>query len=207
MRAKSFILVCVLLAFGLVVSANAYTYTNSFDSLDGLTAGTGTTIEIDNGTYMEGTGSVKMSWDSGATSATSGRGYFDWALPKDPDLTDAVIKFNVLAPAFITTVSLELIDAAGEVAEAWYWDMAAFADDVFLEFTVVQGNASGADTYILGTGDITNIVAIRFDEVDVVYDGRVYNYWDYLTITSSTIPEPATILMLTLGGLLLRRRK
>jgi hypothetical protein len=195
-----FVFVCGLSLLISIAPVNAVMLPiqNSFDSLDSLAAGEGTSIEMDTSTFMEGAGAIKMSWDASVNE----RGYFDWILPEDPDARGWTVKFNVNPPSFITEISLELIDESGKVAEGWYWNVQPSWYGRFNTITVTQGNLSGATSRNEGPGDITKVTRIRFDERSG-NGGWSYNYWDFTFVS----PEPTTIIMLSLGGLLLRRRK
>jgi hypothetical protein len=182
--------------------AISYTLTNSFDNLNNLVPGPTSFITLDNGIYQEGSGSVKMTWNGDVND----RGYFDWVLPGTPDFTNTKITFDAYPPPFISEISLELIDANGNIAQGWLWNVQPGMTNQFNTLTVVTGAQSGASSYSVGNGDITQIARLRFDERSI-NGGLSYNYWDSASV--QPVPEPTTMVLLGTGlaGLIGSRRK
>lgn len=182
-RARMLGLVLSLIA-GPAIPSHAYVM-NSFDSLTNLTAGPNSSIAIDNVNFIEGTGSVKMTWDA----SVNPRGYFDWNLPVTTNFTGESTSFAAYTPPYITGISFELIDSSGQLVESWTWTSSL--SNQWNQFTAIQGNSSGATSYIVGPGDITQISWIRFDEVSS--NGTIsYNNWE-------PVPEPNTVLLIGTG--------
>jgi hypothetical protein len=156
---------------------------HSMDNLDGLTATTPDTfLFLDPADPAQGSGSVRMEWNTQVTQ----RGAFKWELPLDPDASDWRIKLYIkpLSQYNITEVSFELLDAASQIAEAWYWDVpGTVPEDQWTRLTVDVGSQSGADNWVQPGGDITQVTALEFDEWSDNTDLGTNN-WDYVIITN-----------------------
>ena len=145
-----------------------------------------------------------MSWDSAGDDMLS-IGAWDYVYGADPDLSNKMIHFSILAPPGIWDLSLELIDAAGNSA-GWFLSMPPNNWTNYWIDTNLQ-NQQGFQYFQTLRGSIfSNVVAIRLDEAgnSVVFPANptggpfYWNAWNHLQVTMPVVPEPATAL---LGGL------
>jgi hypothetical protein len=151
---------------------------------------------------------------------------WEYVYDLDPDLTGTLVNLTVMAPAGILSVSLTLNDSVGAGGWAsWVWSLPPIVAGVPYSITIdpsIMLNQSGSTGFAQSVVpyDLTKTISIQADElsiapgaagaawtvfppVPVVGGTTPWNYWSAMSVT----PEPATILLLGFGGLLLRRRK
>lgn len=197
---RTLILVVLLSAASAICANAAPLYlTNSFDTLNNLIPASNTNLSIDNINYVEGSGSLRMTWNATANDT----GYFDWNLPGVFDFTNSQIQFSAYPPIDITEIGFQLIDINNEVVESWRWSVLPPWYNRFNTFSVLEDNPSGATFYADGLGDITRIVRARWIE-KTNSNGIRFNEWDNAVIT----PEPGTSGLLGIGlcGLFWKKR-
>jgi hypothetical protein len=194
------LILAVLLSTASALSANAAPVylSNSFDTLTSLSANPNTFISTENIIVAEGTGAVRMTWNSLINS----EGSFNWMLPGTFDLTDTVISFQAYTPSNISEVSLKLFDTSGKLAQSWSWNSSFYQFNQYNLLTAIEGDPFSGSSFVAGPGQISSINRITLGEIGA--DGVSFNLWDNTNIRP--IPEPATLTLLAVGlcGLLRR---
>ena len=106
------------------------------------------------------------------------------------------------------TLSLDYYEAstdyAGMGVNIKYWDADwSLLTDSANWFDVLSSSTAGTDTWETFSADITTVADARYMEIKITMGG-----WGAVNIDNvSVVPEPATMTLLGLGGLLLGRRK
>lgn len=161
-----------------------------------------------------------MTWgDTGVADDVLQVAAWEYVYDVDPDLTGTTLNLYVTPPTGILSVSLTLTDQFGGWA-SWTWDipplLANLSNSIVLDPTLM-GIQSGSTTFFKSAVfDVTKVVSIQADELAVgsalwstfpsgppATGTQPWNYWSTLSVT----PEPATICLLGLGVLLLRKRR
>jgi len=154
--------------------------------------------------------------------------YAQWlyVYQEDPSLIGLTLTAQVFAPVGINSISVSIIDALG-FSRSWDWNVTAaggagplFHNVVSTVSVTIAGPGLGgpaeatplANSFFdngVNPGNITMLGAdengnwVRFTQLNVVTgQPQPWNYWVSWTVT----PEPATIMLLGLGSLVLLRK-
>ncbi len=183
-------------------------------ALDGYALQTSTlipdTLETDG--YSEAHTAMRMEWpvtgnsDPGNDILDIAAWEYQYPDKAPQNLSDSFLQVSILAREGVSDLSVELIDINGKT-KGWFkegpvtesWGTVTFDTDIIGDQNSFKGKRD------LGF-DIEQVVKIRFDET---WRGKVYNYtiaqnaWGKVILT----PEPATLVLLALGGLILAKRR
>ncbi|NIL99101.1 MAG: PEP-CTERM sorting domain-containing protein [Planctomycetales bacterium] len=164
--------------------------------------------------------SLVMSWQDSSINNPDHLqiGAWEYVYDVDPDLSGLEMHFSIFAPPGIWDLSVEMIDMNGNSA-GWFMSMPPNTwQEYWLDLDNL-GNQSGFLYFEGGPFDITQVVALRFDEAGVLSmpltppnpygEEFFWNAWNHVEIRRpiSAVPEPATLTLLALGaGALFLRR-
>ncbi|MBN1256793.1 MAG: hypothetical protein JXA52_03720, partial [Planctomycetes bacterium] len=167
-------------------------------------------------------GGLVMSW--GDNSDEEFAAQWRYVYEEDPNLVGWTIKAQVLAPVGINSISLGIYDlptpVPGGMARSWTWTVGpagVIPHGVITWVTAyiapaglgTVADAPGASSFFDNGVDPTNILSLGFDEngngagMAQAVPGssppifQPWNYWGAILV----VPEPATISLLALGGL------
>ncbi len=168
-----------------------------------------------NGTEFD---SLVMEWDNTAGAGLLPVAGWEYEYDVDPDLSNAVIDFSLLAPPGIWDVYLELEDMAG-LTRTWVLPTVP-QGGLWGNYAIQPGLAAaqGPFSLFLETPgfDVSTVLKIRLGEAgnsvtlpNPLGGLPVWNAWDHLTVRP-IVPEPITSTLGVMGlgmlGVVTRRR-